>query len=81
MHYRLYFRAGPEGPFVKVEEIEAEADHDAVTKAERFVGIHPMELWFGSRYVKGYAPLGDKLPIESTRTSGGRLSLWRGRST
>lgn len=81
MRYRLYFRAGADGPFVRVEEIDAEADHEAVTKAERFVGIHPMELWFGSRYVRGFAPRGDKPPIESTRTSVGRLSLWRGRPT
>lgn len=54
-YYRLYVLSAPEGRFVGFEEIEAEDDIAAVRHAEAFVGERPLELWCGSRKVRGFA--------------------------
>jgi hypothetical protein len=54
-YYRLYVLSGPEGRFVGFEEIEAEDDVAAVRQTDQFIGERPLELWCGSRKVRGFA--------------------------
>lgn len=51
-YYRLYILGEPNGRFIGFEEIEAADDVDALGRAQRFVGEHPLELWCGSRKVR-----------------------------
>ncbi len=55
-YYRLYLLANPNGRFIGFEEIEAQDDVEAIRIAERFRGIHPLELWCGKRKVKSFPP-------------------------
>ena len=77
MHYRLYFRHGAKGSFVRCEAFEAESDQIAEKMAERFAGQHAMELWSGPRHVRDFqahaAPTHEQSPAVQAR----RLSLWR----
>ena len=77
MHYRLYFRQGPNGSFVRCEQFEAESDQMAERMAERFVGHHAMELWSGARHVRDFHAHEEPTAEEKRPVQARRLSLWR----
>ena len=52
VYYRLYLLSSAGGHFVGFEEIQAADDVEAARLAERFRGLHPLELWCGKRRVK-----------------------------
>ena len=53
-YYRLYLLANPDGRFIGFEEIDAQDDAEAILLAQRHCGIHPLELWCGTRKVKSF---------------------------
>lgn len=57
VYYRLYLLGEANGRFIGFEEIEADDDGEALRRAERFRGDHPLELWCGSRKVCSIPPL------------------------
>jgi hypothetical protein len=53
-HYRLYC-IDKRGGFFRCEDIEADADEEAIDKAVALHGGHAAELWSGARFVRVFA--------------------------
>jgi len=53
-YYRLYRLGEPGGRFVGFEEFEAADDVEAVRLAESHIGPQALELWCGTRKVRGF---------------------------
>jgi hypothetical protein len=51
-YYRLYQLHGPRNEVQGFEEFEASDDDEAMTHAERFWRLNPMELWSEHRKVR-----------------------------
>jgi len=50
-YYRLYFLDGGDRHIRTFRAFEAEDDRAAIGQAERWQGVHPMELWCAGRKV------------------------------